>query len=478
MTNNLVSYTEEEYQVKSDMMAELEQEQRALVGRWQAQLDAVHGRIAGRFKRLEVRERVRRFLGALLDEVGRKNSWQVAEQMGEAHPAGVQRLLRTAKWDVAGVRDDLRGYVVEQLGDPEGVAVVDETGFVKKGCKSVGVKRQYSGTAGRVENSQVGVFLAYTSAEGRAFLDRRLYLPQEWASDAARRREAGVPEEVGFATKPELAQQMLADAFAAGVPIAWVTGDEVYGNAGGLRDWLEAERRPYVLAVATTHQVWLAGTDGEPVAAEVGALAAALPERAWVRLSAGEGSKGPRLYDWACVRLPFLPADGLAKWVLVRRSLADPTALAYYRVFGPEETLLAQMVRVAGQRWVIEEVIERAKGEVGLDQYEVRTWEGWHRHITLALLAHAFLEVTRAQINTDLPTGERGAWIYLNPLHRRRVTPSAGDGDGAPPPLCLSPGLVPVASGASSQGSRLPSPPSPAPLCPPQGEPRRMNLSL
>jgi SRSO17 transposase len=460
------------------MRADEEQEHLRLVGRWQAQLDALHGRIAGRFKRLEVRERVRRFLGALLDEVERKNSWQVAEQMGEAHPAGVQRLLRTAKWDVDGVRDDLRGYVVDHLGDRAGIAVVDETGFLKKGRKSVGVKRQYSGTAGRVENSQVGVFLAYTSATGRAFLDRRLYLPEEWASDAARRREAGVPEEVGFATKPELAQQMLADAFAAGVPIAWVTGDEVYGNAGGLRDWLEAERHPYVLAVATTHPVWLAGTDGEPVAAEVGALAAALPERAWVRLSAGEGSKGPRLYDWACVRLPFLPIDGLAKWVLVRRSIADPTALAYYRVFGPEETTVAQMARVAGQRWVIEEVIERAKGEVGLDQYEVRTWEGWYRHITLALLAHAFLEVTRAQTNTSLSTGERGVSSYPDPVHSGRVTPPAGSGDRTQPSLCLPAGLVVVAASTPSQGGRLPSPPSPPPLCPPQGESRRMNLSL
>jgi SRSO17 transposase len=211
----------------TEQMRELEQAHHVWVGQWQGQLVALHGRIAGRFKRLEVRERVRHFLAALLDEVERKNSWQVAEQMGEAHPAGVQRLLRTAKWDVDGVRDDLRSYVGEELGDPDGVAVVDETGFLKKGRKSVGVKRQYSGTAGRVENSQVGVFLAYSSAKGRAFLDRRLYLPAEWASDEARRREAGVPESVGFATKPELAQQMLADAFAAGVPIAWVTGDEV-----------------------------------------------------------------------------------------------------------------------------------------------------------------------------------------------------------------------------------------------------------
>jgi SRSO17 transposase len=208
----------------------------------------------------------------------------------------------------------------------------------------------------------VGVFLAYASPRGRAFLDRELYLPAEWARDAARRQEAHVPEQVRFATKPALARQMLARAFAADVPIAWVTGDEVYGNNPGLRGWLEAGRHPYVLAVSGTHQVWVAGTDGEPGAGEVRALAAALPARAWVRRAAGDGNKGPRLYDWACVRLPQLPTDGMATWVLVRRSLADPTTdLAYFRVYGPVGTALATMVHVAGTRWVIEEVIEHRR---------------------------------------------------------------------------------------------------------------------
>jgi SRSO17 transposase len=462
----------------TDQMRDLEQAHQVWVGQWQAQLEALHGRIAARFKRLEVRERVRHFLAALLDDVERKNSWQLAEQMGEAHPAGVQRLLRTAKWEVDGVRDDLRGYVSDELGDPEGVGVVDETGFLKKGRKSVGVKRQYSGTAGRVENSQVGVFLAYSSANGRAFLDRRLYLPEEWATDPVRRAEAGVPTDVRFATKPELAEQMLADAFAAGVPMAWVTGDEVYGNASRLRAWLEAEHHSYVLAVATTHEVWLAGTDEEPVAVAVGILAEALPERAWMRLSAGEGSKGPRWYDWACVRLPFLPTAGRAKWVLVRRSIAKPDERAYYRVFGPVETTLPQMVRVAGQRWVIEEVIERAKGEVGLDQYEVRTWEGWHRHLTLALLAHALLEVTRAQTNTALATGERGASSYLDPVYSGRTPSGLAPSDGATPPVDLPPSLVSVAARPSGQSSRLPSAAPVAPLCSPQSGPRRLNVSL
>jgi SRSO17 transposase len=233
-----------------------------------------------------------------------------------------------------------------------------------------------------------------------------------------------------------------------------------------------------VLAVASTHEVWLAGTDGEPVATEVGVLTAALPERAWVRLSAGEGSKGPRLYDWACVRLPFLPTEGFAKWVLVRRSLAQPDERAYYRVFGPVATSLPQLVRVAGQRWVIEEVIERAKGEVGLDQYEVRTWEGWHRHITLALLAHALLEVTRAQTNATLTTGERGASSYLDPVYGTRTAAGVAPGDSLAPPCGLPPGLVAVAPHASSHGGGLSSAPSVAPLCPPQSGPRSVNVSL
>jgi SRSO17 transposase len=369
---------------------------------WRTQLRTFSAWLGRRMRRVEVRRRLQRYLRSVLVGVERRNGWQLAEAMGEATPDGVQRLLTTAQWNTDGMRDDLRTYTVEHLGDPEGVAVIDETGFLKKGVKSVGVKRQYSGTAGRVENSQVGVFLAYASPRGRAFLDRELYLPAEWARDAARRQEAHVPEQVRFATKPALARQMLARAFAAGVPIAWVTGDEVYGNNPGLRSWLEADHHPYVLAVAGTHPVWVAGTDGEPVAVEVRALVAGLPARAWVRLAAGDGAKGPRLYDWACLRLPRLPADGMAKWMLVRRSLSDPTDLAYYRVYGPVGAALATMVRVAGTRWVIEETIERAKGEVGLDQYVVRRYDAWYRYVTLALLAHAFLEVTRAQANAAL----------------------------------------------------------------------------
>ena len=375
--------------------------QRAEVAGWRAGLDALHARIAGRFWRAEVRDRARRYLAGLLDRVERKNGWQLAEQLGEAGPQGVQRLLNAAHWDVEAVRDDLRRYVAEQLGTPEGVLVVDETGFLKKGTKSVGVKRQYSGTAGRIENCQVGVFLAYTSERGRAFIDRELYLPEEWAADTVRRAEAGVPAGVGFATKGELAQTMLARAFAAGVPAAWV----VYGNTRRLRAWLEEEQRPYVLAVSCDHPVW-AGEQQRRADVHF----AAQPVEAWVRLSAGNGSQGPRLYDWAWTALPPAGTAETTQWVVARRSLSDPAEMAYYRAYGPATTTLQTLVLVAGARWAIEEGFERAKDLVGLDQYEVRCWRAWYRHITLALLAHAYLEVTRTDA-TDAPGldgGKRG----------------------------------------------------------------------
>jgi SRSO17 transposase len=366
---------------------------------WAATLDTLHARIAPHFRRAEARTRVRRYLDALLAPVERKNGWQLAEHLGEAGPQGVQRLLNTADWDVAAVRDDLTAFVAEHLGDPDGVLIVDETGFLKKGAKSVGVQRQYSGTAGRRENQQIGVFLAYTSPHGTAFLDRALYLPETWTEDADRRAEAGVPAMVQFATKGELAQRMLARAFAAQLPVAWVVGDTIYGG-DELRRWLEAQGRPYVLAVPCTHGLWTAGQQ-----VETQALVAGMPEAAWARLSAGEGSQGPRWYDWALLALPYDAPPGMAHWLLVRRGISDPTEYAYYRICGPAETPMVALVRVAGRRWCIETAFEEAKGLVGLDQYEVRKWGAWHRHITLALLAHAALLVTRARAAAE----EKGA---------------------------------------------------------------------
>lgn len=356
-------------------------------------LAEVHQRVGPHFRRAETRRRVRRFLEGLLAPVERKNGWQLAEALGERGPHGVQRLLLEADWDQEAVRDELRACVLAHLGEEAGVLVVDETGFLKKGKKSAGVAPQYSGTAGGRANCQIGVFLLYASSKGAAFIDRKLYLPEEWTQDRVRCREAGIPDAVGFATKGELARAMLARAFAAGVRAAWVVGDTIYGS-DELRTWLERQHQPYVLAVAETHPVWSQGR-----AQPVGLVAALLPEEAWTPLSAGEGSQGPRLYDWAWLEVDAEPEarQGGRSWILIRRSLSDPSKRAYYRVWGPPQTRLAELVQVAGRRWTIEEGIEETKGEVGLDHYEVRTWRGWYRHITLALLAHAILVILRAQ---------------------------------------------------------------------------------
>ena len=320
---------------------------------------------------------------------------------GDATPDGVQRLLSTYRWDADLVRDDLKAYVVEHLADAEGVLVVDETGFLKKGTKSVGVQRQYSGTAGRIENSQIGVFLTYATAHGRVLLDRELYLPQVWADDSERRREAGVPVVVVFGTKPQLARLMLERAVEAGVPFRWVAGDAVYGSDRNLRRWLEREGIPHVVAVKRNEKLW-ALTDKGPRQVRADQLASGVEESHWMRLSAGNGAKGlrgPRVYDWTRVVIRPLKEPGKGYWLLARRSIARPEELAYYVCFGPADTALEDLARVAGTRWTIEECFEEAKGQVGLDQYEVRKWEGWYRHITLAMLAHAYLAVVRRQAN-------------------------------------------------------------------------------
>ena len=380
-------------------------------------LASMHARIAPRFRRREARERVRRYLQGLLGRSERKNGWQLAEALGEGGPQGMQRLLNAADWDAEAVRDDLRAYVMEHLADARsGVLVIDETGFLKKGTKSAGVARQYSGTAGRRENQQIGVFLLYAAERGAAFIDRALYLPDEWMGDAARRQEAHIPVQVGFATKGELARELLARAFAAGVPAQWVVGDTIY-SGDEVRRWLEGQGRSYALAVPSTHGIW---TRAHQQTAEQ--LVLALPANAWVRLSAGEGSQGPRWYDWACLALPYATAAGKASWLLARRSVSDPTELAYYRVYGPAETPVGELVRVAGRRWTIEEGFEQAKGEVGLDQYEVRRYDAWYRHVTLALLAHAYLEVTRVTARAATPAAP-AAQDPLSP----REPPRGGD---------------------------------------------------
>ena len=334
----------------------------AEVGRWAGGIERIHECIAGRFRRPEPRRRGLAYLQGLLSPVERKNGWQLAERAGDATPDGVQRLLYNYRWDADLVRDDLRGYVVEHLGDADGVLVVDETGFLKKGEKSAGVQRQYSGTAGRIENCQIGVFLAYASAKGRTLLDRELYLPQVWADNWERRREAGVPEDAVFRTKPQLAQLMLGRALESGVPFTWFTGDEVYGSDRKLRRWLEGEEIPHVMAVKSNEKLW-ALTDKGPLPVRADRLASGVAESAWVRCSAGNGAKGPRVYDWAAVEIRPLREPGKGHWLLARRSITKPGELACYVCFGPAGASLEELVRVAGTRWAIEECFEEAKGE-------------------------------------------------------------------------------------------------------------------
>ncbi len=368
------------------------------VNGWKRELFGAHARIAGLFARSEARERSLAYLQGLLSHCERKNSWQLAEWMGEASPYRVQHLLDRARWDADAARDRLREYVLEELSSPEAVLIVDETGFLKKGVHSVGVKRQYTGTAGRIENSQVGVFLCYASDKGATLVDRELYLPEEWAADGERRRVAAVPEQTEFATKPELARRMIERALEADAPCSWVTGDEVYGNNSKLRQWLEDRRLGYVLAVACDQRMrW-----PDRQQRRVDAIAQSLPGPAWERVSAGQGSKGERLYDWAMIR--GWEQDGWTHGLLVRRNIKDQPEHAYYGFFAPtDKARLETLVRVAGQRWQIEQSFQTAKGECGLDHYEVRHWQGWYRHITLAMLAHATLAILRARGEKNSP---------------------------------------------------------------------------
>jgi SRSO17 transposase len=396
---------------KEDVM--LRTVDRKTVRSWTEELGALDERIASRFSRSEVRHRARAYLRGLLSGAERKNGWQLAEVAGDATPYGLQHLLGRASWDADLVRDDLRSYVIEHLGDDEGVLIVDETGFIKKGENSVGVKRQYTGTVGKRENCQVGVFLAYASERGQAFIDRELYLPEEWIEDKERRQRAGVPEEVGMRTKPLLAKEMLQRALVdAGVKAAWVVADSVYGDSRRLGMFLEEREQPYVLALSGKAHVW-AGFYQHRVSTLLESLRqgdSALEEAGggWRRLSAGDGSKGPRFYDW--LRLPLNPPmqEGFERWLVVRRSIEDPDELSAYTVFAPQNTTLAELARVAGSRWRVEIGFEEAKGEVGLAHYEVRSWHGWYRHITLALFAHAFLATIRAE-GIDIEASQKGA---------------------------------------------------------------------
>jgi SRSO17 transposase len=335
----------------------------------------------------------------------RKNGWSLAALAGEAHPIGMQRLLGEADWDAGGVRDDVRDFVVESIGDKNGVLIGDDIGFLKKGTRSAGVQRQCCGAAGRTENSQVGTFLAYASARGRALIDRELYLPKTWTEDRDRCRMAGIPDEVSFVTKTEHFQAMLQRALDADVPFAWVTADEAFGQVKWLRHWLVQRAVAHVLATKVNDTVTTTGGN-----ARVDALIAGLPRQAWKRVSAGTGAHGHRFYDWARVAVRSSWQDGFGHWVLARRSAIDPTEIAYYVCYGPAGTRLSDLARVAEAWWQVQDCFQAAKSECGLDQYQVRRYDAWYRHITLSMAAFAALTAIRAQelpkgiVITDTPT--------------------------------------------------------------------------
>lgn len=364
---------------------------------WERELSALKSRLAPVFGRREVGASAAAFIDGLLSGISRKTGWLMAEQAGLDRPYRMQSLLGRSSWNADVLRDLVRAEVIGSLGDPRGVLVVDETGFLKKGTHSVGVARQYSGTAGRIENCQIGVFLGYASPLGQALIDRRLYLPDAWAADAARRRQVRVPEPMAFATKPQIACDLIAAALDAGTPCAWVLADALYGSDSRLRRMLEARRQPYVLAVRSNHMLRMLTATGL-LQTDPAQLAEALPGTAWAAHAAGGGSKGPRLYEWARIALPWTVDQGFERWLLIRRSRRDRQDHAYYLVFAPADTDLAELAGAAGLRWTIEECFQRAKEELGLDHCEARSWHGWHRHMTLCMAALAFLAGLSAQL--------------------------------------------------------------------------------
>lgn len=390
------------------------------VAGWRHVLDEVLGAFAGRFARVEPRRAASGFVTGLLAELEVKTCWQLAEQAGHARPDAMQRLLYRAVWDADAVRDDLRSLVVGRLGDPDAVLVPDETGDLKKGTCSVGVQRQYTGTAGRIENAQVAVFMAYAGQRGHTLIDRRLYLPLSWTGDRDRLQAAGVPDEIEFAPRWELAAQMITAALDAKVPARWVAADEAYGNSSVFRSRLRELRLGYVLAVSCSHLVPL---DGGKTRRRADQVAAGLPATAWQRRSAGAGSKGPRLYDWAWldeVTTDTDPDDGGHHSLLIRRNNTTGE-LAFYRCWTPHPATLAQLVRVAGLRWTVEEGFQTAKGQVGLDQHQVRRWPSWHRFTTLAMAALAVLTICAADAADEPHEPEQQSMIALTVNEIRRL---------------------------------------------------------
>jgi len=376
---------------------------------WAAEFEILW-RQAGRcFRRHDLRHRAQGYMQGLLGRVDRKNGWQLAEYLGDETPHGIHRLLDRASWNAADIRDELIRYVHKNLLTPNeaGVLIVDETGFLKKGNKSAGVQRQYSGTAGRIENCQIGVFLALAGANGRALIDRELYLPKSWCDDAERRKSAAIPTDIIFATKQQLAKKMLSRAFENGIRPRWVLGDEIYGSDSKFRRFLESRSQPYVLAVSSQQRLWI-----EYRQRRFDEIVKDVPADMWFRMNIADGTKGPRVYDWAAGRFGVPDDSGLVKWMLFRRSVDSPDKIAYYMCLAPADATAQDLAIAAGQRWNIECCFEATKQETGLDEYEVRSWHGWYRHMSLSMLAMAFLTVVRAKADKYRPAKKTSPTWY------------------------------------------------------------------
>jgi SRSO17 transposase len=372
---------------------------------WASSLRDVKQRIRPLFTQERVAASAGQFLDGLLGNEPRKTGWMRAEAAGDSGPWRQQAILGRGQWDADALRDIVREYTLEPLGDEDAVLVIDETGFLKQGKASCGVARQYTGSAGKITNCQIGVFAAYVSRHGHAFIDRALYLPKEWTDDSARLQAAHVPSDVGFATKPKIARRMIARAIAAKVPFSFVAADSVYGT-GEIESLLRRAGKGYVLGVASNH-VFHSWGKQQSIAGTASMIAQSLPKKAWRHLPSGEGTKGPRWHDWAYLELADLHAseynDDLAgEWtrgLLIRRNIADGS-LAFFSTWCPKGTSMQKLVSVEGHRWAIEDSFETAKNELGLDHNETRSWHGWHRHVSLVMLAFAMMAVIRHRANT------------------------------------------------------------------------------
>lgn len=413
-------------------------------------LQEIVDRVSGRFSRIEPLSRFSSYLTALTaSTIERKNTWQISEEMGDRTPDGFQHFLRDSKWEPDEVRDDLHAYVAEYFNDDDGVLVVDETGFPKKGEHSAGVQRQYTGTTGKIDNCQIGVFLTYVAPAGATLVDRELYIPQVWIKDRERCRDAGIPDELGFQTKPQMAAQMIERARNHGIRASWVTGDEVYGNDGKFRAALEGQGLSYVLAVRSTHQII------KSCRVQAAYVARWWPPDRWKRQSAGNGSKGPREYDWAFRILPC-KQKGWERALLIRRSISKPSEMAYYLTYAPEGTLMEKLVEVAGKRWPIESCFQDAKKNIGLDHYEVRSWTGWYRHITIAMFALAYLSVVQIRSGGEKKRRRARSSRGASPTYTsRNTTPSVETRMGqASRTACRSP-FLPMAPPPSAKSDAL-----------------------